>query len=600
MNPFRALPTALYISLATLALQAQPVPWQPWSPASFAKGKTEKKLVLVDAEATWCHWCHVMDEKTYSDPKIRALLQAHFVAIKADIDVHPDAHELFEDIGWPGTAIYGPDGTVLYRHRGFIPPNEFREVLEGFILDQKNGSLKPWAETMTTPKDTPPEFSDLASARDLALSLMDDTYDLDQGGWGSSQKYPIAANVAAAFAEAARRKDGGWRLRSLYTLKQQRAITDPVWGGVFQYSVGPTWHDVHFEKLTGLQAGYLENLAEAHRVTGDADFLKDADAVLKYLRRFMQHPDGGFSATMDADVGGYDKSVPFVDGHLFYALDDPGRVKRGLPRIDQRRYASVNGQMIAALASLQRSTGEETLLAEARAALTFADANLMEQGGYRHNAEAREAFFLGDQLGMLRGLLALHECTGESALLDRAEGLAAFMDQQFSDGKGLFRSRTLAVNAAPAIGAFAEIRTPFEDNGQAAHLLLRLYAFTGKEAHRERSKSLLRMLGSKQKLEDQGRWLGEFVQAADEALEEPSHLVVVGPRQDPRTLELFHAALKSGRPNLAVILHDPADGAPKNPDLGFPPLKKPAAFLCGKGTCSSPLTTAEAVLEAAR
>ena len=582
-----------------LSIQAQSVAWQPWSPASFAEGKTAGKLALVDAEATWCHWCHVMDEKTYGDPKIQGLLRDRFVAIKADIDVHPDAHALFEDIGWPGTVIYAPDGKVLWRHRGFIPPREFETVLTGFIQDQRKGALKPLTEGENAPSEVPAAgpLAPLNAQRDRAATLLDETYDLDQGGWGSSQKYPIAANVTAAFAEADRRKDPGWRLRSLYTLKQQRSITDPVWGGVYQYSVGPTWHDIHFEKLTTLQAGYLENLAEAHRITGDADFLKDADAVLGYLRRFMQQPDGGFSATMDADVGGYDKSVPFVDGHVFYALDDAGRSKRGLPRVDTRRYASVNGPMIAALAALHRSSPDERLLPEARAALRYVDARLLDRDGYRHSEEAREAYFLADQLGMLQGLLALHEATGDPALLARAEDLAAFMDRSLSDGKGLFRSRTIAEGAS---GAFAEIRTPFEDNGMAAHLLLRLHAFTGKEASLKRAKSLLSILGAGRKLEDQGRWLGEFVLASDEALEEASHLVVAGSREDPRTQALFKAALKSGRPNLVVILHDPASGPPTNLDLGFPPLKQPAAFLCGKGTCSSPLTTPEAILEAAR
>ncbi len=602
MTRFRTFATLLLFSFMAAA---QPVAWQPWSPASFAKAKSSQKLVLVDAEATWCHWCHVMDEKSYGDSRIQALIRASFVAIKADIDVHPDAHELFEDIGWPGTAIYGPDGSTLYRHRGYIPPDEFEAVLKAFLTAQKKGTLKPWnveanakQEPTTNPDERPEERSEgLSAMRDVAASIMDDTYDLDQGGWGASQKYPIAANVAAAFAESGRRKDAGWRLRSLYTLKQQRFITDPVWGGVYQYSVGPTWHDIHFEKLTSLQAGYLDNLAEANRITNDADFLKDSDAVLKYLRRFMQHSDGGYSATMDADLGGYDKSVPFVDGHLFYALSDKERTLRGLPRIDARRYASVNGQMIAALAHLYRASGDETLLQDARVALGYLDSKLKDGEGYRHAEDAHEAFFLSDQLGMLAGLLSLHEVTGNGSLLTRAESLAAFIDTNLSDGHGLFRSRTRLANAT---GAFAETRTPFEDNGQAAHLLLRLYAFTGKDTYRNRAKALLQALGTQPKLDEQGRWLGEFVLAADEALEEPSHLAVVGPLDDLRTQILFRAAIREWRPNTAVILHDPASGDPKNTDLGFPHLKEPAAFLCGKGTCSSPLKSAEAIHQAMR
>ncbi|MDE3246864.1 MAG: DUF255 domain-containing protein, partial [Acidobacteriota bacterium] len=146
------------LALASLLILSTPVrgqsvAWQPWSPGSFAEAKSDKKLVLVDAEATWCHWCHVMEEKTYGDPRIQKLLRERFAAIKADIDVHPDAHALFEDIGWPGTAIYAPDGRVLWRHRGFIPPEEFEAVLAGFIRDQGAGTLKAWDDAETAPAE---------------------------------------------------------------------------------------------------------------------------------------------------------------------------------------------------------------------------------------------------------------------------------------------------------------------------------------------------------------------------------------------------------------------------------------------------------------
>jgi len=44
--------------------------WQPWSDAVFTQAKQQKRFVLLDLEAVWCHWCHVMDENTYSDPAV--------------------------------------------------------------------------------------------------------------------------------------------------------------------------------------------------------------------------------------------------------------------------------------------------------------------------------------------------------------------------------------------------------------------------------------------------------------------------------------------------------------------------------------------------
>src|SRR6516225_9794903 len=48
--------------------------WQPWSDQIFAKAKESNRYVLLDLEAIWCHWCHVMDEKTYRTPKVIKLI----------------------------------------------------------------------------------------------------------------------------------------------------------------------------------------------------------------------------------------------------------------------------------------------------------------------------------------------------------------------------------------------------------------------------------------------------------------------------------------------------------------------------------------------
>ncbi len=560
------------------------IPWVPWSPAAFEKGRTEGKLVLVDAEATWCHWCHVMDEKTYGDPGVADLLRDRVVAVKADIDVHPDAKELYEDIGWPGTAIYSPAGAVLYRHRGYLDAAEFKKVVQALLADQAAGTLQPWKEAGGDPARAP-EPGESGQALERALDQLAETFDEARGGWGTGQKYPIAQNVEAAFLAGAAGKGPAWRLRGLFTLSQQRALTDPVWGGIYQYSVGPTWHDVHFERLAVLQAGYLENLALAHRLTGDGDWLADARKVLGFLGRFFEAKTGGYAATMDADLGGYERRRNALDGHAYYALSDARRVQRGIPRVDGRRYAQVQGLLIAALASLHGAAPELGTLEHARRAAAFAEARLASGGGYLHGEGQAGAFFLSDQAAMLKGLLALHEATGEARWLDRAEVLGRFIEARLVDPSGLFRARP----AEPgALGAFAEVRTPFEDNALLARQFLRLHAFTGEARWKERAAGILAALGAPGRVEEQGRWIGDFASASLELAGDPAHLTVVGARGDGRTRALFAAALADAAPNRVVVLHDPADGPPRNPELGFPALRTPAAFLCGHGTCRGP------------
>lgn len=559
----------LFFCAATLAAQG-PVRWQPWGGEAFAKARAEGRPVLVDAEATWCHWCHVMEARTYRDPEVASLLNASFVAIKADIDQHPDAQELYADIGWPGTTLYAPDGTVLWRHRGFLPKEDFLPVLRRIAA----GDRSPWRE-----EDAPSPKPAAGDALAWARRRLDEAFDDDLGGWGT-QKYPIAMDLEELFRRAAG-GDAAARFRALYTLAQQRHITDPVWGGIFQYSAGPDWHDLHFEKLATLQAGYLENLAEALRATGDADWRKDADRVLTFLRRFMEAKEGGFYATVDADLGGHGAAKPRMFGKDYYALPDRARLRAGLPRTDRRRYAQVQGLLIAALAQL--GPKEE---ADARRALAYAEAHLREGEGYLHAEDRRDAFYLQDQAAMLKGFLALFESTQEEALLRRAEALAAFIHARFGDGQGLYLARVGGEASLPVAQ-----RRPVDDNLLLARAFLRLEAFTGQAPWRERAQAVAARLCTPEALEAQGRWLGDAVLLLAELKEEAPHLVVVGDPADPRTRDLWAAARGAWLPGLARIQHDPRRSEAVNPEVNFPVLKEPAAFLCGKGTCSKPLRT---------
>ena len=50
---------------------------------SFTEGielaEQEKKPVVIDFYTSWCRWCKVMDEKTFSDPEVQSYLAEYFV-----------------------------------------------------------------------------------------------------------------------------------------------------------------------------------------------------------------------------------------------------------------------------------------------------------------------------------------------------------------------------------------------------------------------------------------------------------------------------------------------------------------------------------------
>ncbi|WP_433984239.1 DUF255 domain-containing protein [Tunturiibacter empetritectus] len=113
--------------------------WQPWSDAAFAQARAEHKFVLLDLEAVWCHWCHVMDEVTYRDPAVVRLLNQKYVLVKVDQDSRPDISNRYQDYGWPATVVFAANGSEIVKRQGYLPPRLMSSMLQAIIDDPSPG-----------------------------------------------------------------------------------------------------------------------------------------------------------------------------------------------------------------------------------------------------------------------------------------------------------------------------------------------------------------------------------------------------------------------------------------------------------------------------
>lgn len=107
--------TTLLLLPVSLASAAEPnaIQWQDWSGKLFEQAAREDKFVLLDLEAVWCHWCHVMAETTYKDPEVVQLVQSRYIPVRVDQEARPDLSSRYEDYGWPATIVLGPDGKEI-------------------------------------------------------------------------------------------------------------------------------------------------------------------------------------------------------------------------------------------------------------------------------------------------------------------------------------------------------------------------------------------------------------------------------------------------------------------------------------------------------
>ena len=121
--------------------KAHMIKWRGWDARAFEEAKKTKKLILLSLSAVWCHWCHVMDETTYSDPDVISYINAHFIPIRVDSDMRPDVDNLYNQGGWPSTVIILPEGDVI-DGGNYMPGDEMLKMLSGAVSLYKSGPQK--------------------------------------------------------------------------------------------------------------------------------------------------------------------------------------------------------------------------------------------------------------------------------------------------------------------------------------------------------------------------------------------------------------------------------------------------------------------------
>ena len=557
---------------ATASLSPDAVAWRGWSDDAFDAARKDHRLVLLDLGAVWCHWCHVMEETTYRDPRVVSLIAEHFVAIRVDQDSRPDLSNRYEDYGWPATIIFDATGRELVKFAGYIPPERMASLLEAVVEDPTPGPSARAEETAAAG----PAFLDPALKKDLE-ALVVSRYDAEQGGWGFSKKYLDWDSVEYCLARAGA-GDSAAETMARETLAKSRRLIDPVWGGLDQYSDGGDWDHPHYEKLAQFQAEGIRLYAEAYRRYGDPADLAAARAIHGYVRAFLTSPEGASYVSQDADV------VAGEHSGAYYALGDAARRARGIPRVDTHRYARETAWMATADVALYAATGERAFLDEAKTAARWIVAERSRpEGGYRRDTVDAAGPYLGDTLAAGTAFLALYAATGDRPWLALAR----------SAGSDLMR--IFAVEGVPgyvtavARGRFAPPRPERDENVVAARFLNLLYRYTGETAYLRGAEAAMRLLATREVAEKFPA--SSVLLVALELSAEPTHLTVVGPRQDSRTQALLLAAASLPGSYRRIELWDRSEGPLPRSDVEFPELDAPAAFACSGSRCSLPAFT---------
>ncbi len=640
--------------------QNNPVDWHPWGEEALDRAQTDDKPILLSIGYSACHWCHVMERESFENADTAAYMNEHFVNVKVDREERPDVDALYMEAtqamtgqgGWPMTVFLDTEAVPF--HAGtYFPPEprqgmpSFRQVMEAVVeaFAQRRDELRARAPGVRSqlgaiarvkPSETPLRPADLEQA---VVGLRRDA-DPQNGGFGGAPKFPPASAIELLLA----RGETEIPERTLDAMAAG-GIYDQLGGGFARYSVDGAWLVPHFEKMLYDNALLARAYLHGWQALGHDHYQRVCTETLDWALREMRGPEGGFYSALDADsegeegrfyvweleeirdlLGDGDDVIAYygVSGqgnfegrnvlHLAGGVDAPepeglaearakllrARAERVRPGLDDKRLASWNALMIAALAETGAVLERPDYLDAARACADFLLEQLRDASGrllrtYK-DGRAHLNAYLEDHAYLLEALLVLYEATFELRWFDAARETAETTIERFGDPEhgGFF---TTSEDHEQLIARRKDIGDhPIPAGNSAAALgLLRLAALTGEQRFEQAAEGVLRLLAPAAIRHPEG--FGHLLQALDFQLQPTREVALVGPPGcGAEALAALATVVRSElRPRLVLA------GGPQGTErpelmLGRTALDgRAAAYVCEGFACQAPVSEPDAL-----
>ncbi|WP_048602092.1 thioredoxin domain-containing protein [Rubeoparvulum massiliense] len=302
-----------------------PVDWYEWSPEAFEKATRENKPIFLSIGYSCCHWCHVMENESFEDEEVAALLNENYVAIKVDREERPDIDQIYMTVcqamtgqgGWPLTIIMTPDQRPFFAGTYFSKENIGKRMGLVYILET---IAKRWNES----QEKVVEVAEKVTCFLREPEAVEEIHELNEepimdgyrhlaagfnpifGGFSAAPLFPSPHQMMFLLRYWHDTKEDhalGMVEQTLFSM-YKGGIYDHVGGGFARYSTDPSWLIPHFEKMLYDNALLLMLYSEAYQATKRPLFQEVAQGIVSFIQREMTHPKGGFYSAIDADAEG--------------------------------------------------------------------------------------------------------------------------------------------------------------------------------------------------------------------------------------------------------------------------------------------------------
>ena len=299
-----------------------PINWQRWSNEIFDVSVDLDKLLVISVGYSSCHWCHVMEEETFTNDSIAKIMNENFINIKVDREENPDVDQAYMTAsqlmtgsgGWPLNVITLPDGSPIYAGT-YHTTSQWADILKRIIRLKKDNydGLKEIANNV---KNGVIDINTIKRQEEVSefkvdflksnIEIWKQKWDLEFGGdlaqqkFVSPSKYLFLLNYAVIYDD----KEVLNHVENTLDIILSSGLKDFVEGGFYRYTVDNEWKIPHFEKMLYDQAQLISLYSKAYKVFKKEEYKNVVTSTISFLKSEMYSDLGLFYAAMDADTDG--------------------------------------------------------------------------------------------------------------------------------------------------------------------------------------------------------------------------------------------------------------------------------------------------------
>ncbi|MCX7649813.1 MAG: thioredoxin domain-containing protein [Flavobacteriales bacterium] len=295
-----------------------PVFWQTWHRAVFEEAQRRDCLVILSIGYATCHWCHVMEHESFSDPLVAEVMNAHYLCIKVDREELPDVDAYYMDAvqamgipgGWPLNLILLSDGRPVFGGT-YFPKQRWLRLLQDLaeLYKSEKKRFLEYAEQLALALQEygptgsrVPQQTDESQLKE-ALNTLFQQFDTSYGGLKKAPKFPVPVwwNFVLDYALLHQRPDLADHVHFTLGKMALSGLRDHVEGGFFRYSTDAAWHIPHFEKMLYDNAQLISLFSRAYRHRHIPLYKDVVNTTTAWLEARLQLPNGLYASGLDAD-----------------------------------------------------------------------------------------------------------------------------------------------------------------------------------------------------------------------------------------------------------------------------------------------------------